>query len=280
MRNLFMMLVVIATTNLAWAQSELVKRGDYLVNGILACGNCHTPKGPNGDVLEKAFSGGGYWDEPPFTVHAANITQDKETGIGSWSDADIKKLLRTGQTPKGVHTAMVMPTSFYHILTENDLDAVVAYLRTITPVHNKVPDPIYKVPQVENVPPGGENPFAEPMMSDKVQKGFYLVTIAHCMACHTPIGPRGREYKSSLGAGGVKFSGPWGISVSRNITQNKTNGIGAWSDDEIKRAITDGVSRDGSRLGRPMGYHYYARISPDDLDAIVAYLRTVPGSAE
>ncbi|WLA86250.1 c-type cytochrome [Bradyrhizobium elkanii] len=175
---------------------------------------------------------------------------------------------------------MVMPTSFYHILTENDLDAVVAYLRTITPVHNKVPDPIYKVPQVENVPPGGENAFAEPMMSDKVQKGFYLVTIAHCMACHTPIGPRGREYKSSLGAGGVKFSGPWGISVSRNITQNKTNGIGTWSDDEIKRAITEGVSRDGSRLGRPMGYHYYARISPDDLDAIVAYLRTVPGSAE
>ena len=122
----------------ASAQSALVKRGDYLVNGILTCGNCHSPKGPTGDIMDKAFSGGLSWDEPPFKVTAPNITPDKETGIGKWSDADIKKLLRTGMMPNGVHIAMVMPTGFYHIMTERDLDAVVAYLHTIKPINNKV----------------------------------------------------------------------------------------------------------------------------------------------
>ena len=66
------------------------------------------------------------------------------------------------------------------------------------------------------------------------------------------------------------------MSVSRNITSSKTKGIGAWTDAEIKRAITQGVSKDGSKLKPPMGFHSYAKMTADDLDAIVAYLRTVP----
>ena len=113
-------------------------------------------------------------------------------------------------------------------------------------------------------------------MADKVKKGFYLVTIGHCMECHTPLGPKGREFETSYGKGGFEFKGPWGVSVSRNITSHKEKGIGAWSDAEIKRAITDGVSQDGSRLKPPMGYEFYKNMTNDDLDAIVAYLRTVP----
>ena len=276
---LFALMFGTAFTGAATAQSanaDLVKRGDYLVNGILTCGNCHTPKGPQGDVMDKAYSGGLSWDEPPFKVTAPNITQDKETGIGSYSDAELKQVLRKGIKRNGVPVAMIMPSGFYEIMTERDLDAVVAYLRTIKPVKNSVPDPVYKVPQGHPVPPGGDKPFTEPMLSDKVKKGFYLVTIAHCMECHTPMGPRGREFASKLGAGGFEFPGPWGISVSRNITSSKTKGIGAWTDDEIRRAITAGVSRDGGKLKPPMGYHYYATVTPDDLNAIVAYLRTVP----
>src|SRR6185437_11536161 len=145
----------------AYAQSsnsDLVKRGDYLVNGVLTCGNCHTPKGPSGDIMDKAFSGGLSWDEPPFKVTAPNITQDKETGIGKWTDAQIKTLMRTGIRPNGAHIAMVMPTGFYHIMTERDLDAVVAYLRTIKPIKNTVAAPVYKMPQAEHVLPGGEKP--------------------------------------------------------------------------------------------------------------------------
>ena len=258
------------------AQTDLVKRGDYLVNGILTCGNCHSPKGPPAAIAGKDFSGGLSWDEPPFKVTAPNITPDKETGIGNWTDAQIKTVLRTGIRPNGVHVAMIMPTGFYHIMTDRDLDAVVAYLRTIKPVNNKVADPIYKMPQLEHVLPGGEKPFTEAMMGDKVKKGFYLATIAHCMECHTPMEKGVRQWGTRLGAGGFEFPGPWGVSVSRNITSSKTKGIGAWTDDEIKRAITTGVDRQGKKLMPPMGFQYYSTVSADDLDAIVAYLRTVP----
>jgi mono/diheme cytochrome c family protein len=209
-------------------------------------------------------------------VTAPNITPDKETGIGTWTDADIKTLMRTGIRPNGAHIAMVMPTGFYHIMTNLDLNAVVAYLRTLKPVSNKVDDPVYKMPQLEHIIPGGEKPFTEGMIEDKLKKGFYLVTIAHCMECHTPMEKGVRQWDSRLGAGGFEFPGPWGVSVSRNITSSKTKGIGAWTDSEIKRAITDGISKDGSKLKPPMGYQYYATVTPDDLDAIVAYLRTVP----
>jgi mono/diheme cytochrome c family protein len=264
------------TLGVANAQSDLIKRGDYLVNGILTCGNCHSPKGPTGDIPGKLFSGGLSWDEPPFKVTASNITQDKDTGIGGWTDAQIKTLMRTGILPNGVHIAMIMPTGFYHIMTDRDLNAVVAYLHTIKPISNKVADPVYKMPQAEHVLPGGEQPYTEAMMSDKVKKGFYLATIAHCMECHTPMEKGMRQWDTRLGAGGFDFPGPWGVSTSRNITSSKTKGLGGWTDAEIKRAITTGVSKDGSHLKPPMGFHYYATLTPEDLDAVVAYLRTVP----
>ena len=273
--NTALVIVFAATFGVANAQSDLVKRGDYLVNGILTCGNCHTPKGPTGEIMDKAFSGGLSWDEPPFKVTASNITQDNETGIGNYTDAELKQVLRKGIKRNGVPVAMIMPSGFYEIMTDRDLDAVIAYLRTIKPIKNTVPDPIYKTAQGHPIPPGGEKPFTEGMLSDKVKKGFYLATIAHCMECHTPMGPRGRDFASKLGTGGFEFSGPWGVSVSRNITSSKEKGIGGWTDEEIKRAITQGVSRDGSKLKPPMGYHYYSTVSTDDLDAIVAYLRTV-----
>ncbi len=143
-RRLLVAVLTSALGSLASAQSaqtDLVKRGDYLVNGILTCANCHSPKGPPAAVAGKDFSGGLSWDEPPFKVTAPNITPDKDTGIGGWTDAQIKTVMRTGIRPNGVHVAMIMPTGFYHIMTDRDLDAVVAYLRTLKPVSNKVADP-------------------------------------------------------------------------------------------------------------------------------------------
>ena len=271
-----LVIAFVAACGGARADTDSVKRGAYLVNGILTCGNCHSPKGPTGEIAERAFSGGLSWDEPPFKVTAPNITQDKETGIGDYTDAELKQVLRKGIKRNGVPVAMVMPSGFYEIMTDRDLDAVIAYLHTIKPIKSSVPDPVYKMPQGHPIPPGGDTPFTDALLNDKVKNGLYLVTIAHCMECHTPMGQRGRDFESRLGAGGFEFPGPWGVSVSRNITSSKQKGIGAWSDDEIKRAITNGVSRDGSKLKPPMGYHYYATVAADDLDAIVAYLRTVP----
>jgi hypothetical protein len=81
--------------------------------------------------MEKAFSGGLSWDEPPFKVTAPNITPDKETGIGNYSDAELKEVMRKGIKRNGVPVAMIMPSGFYEIMTDRDLDAAIAYLHTI-----------------------------------------------------------------------------------------------------------------------------------------------------
>jgi mono/diheme cytochrome c family protein len=268
---------VVAMTSAASAQSPLVKRGSYLVNTILTCGNCHTPKGPDGrDIRQRAFSGFLEFDEPPWKVTAPNITPDKETGIGKWTRAQIKTALTEGKRPNGTQLAAIMPSGFYKIFTPRDLDAVVAYVRSLKPIRNKVPDPIYRIDVPHEVPPGAEKPFREADLRDPVKRGFYLVTIGHCMECHTPLTRKGRDFVNDLGKGGFELKGPWGVSVSRNITSHKEKGIGAWTDDEIIRAITQGVRKDGTKLKPPMGYSYYAGMTRADLRAIVAYLRTVP----
>ena len=260
----------------AQAQSGAsLARGKYLVDTVMTCQNCHTPRGPNGLALDKDMSGALRFDEPPFDVTAANVTSDKETGIGSWSVDDIKKVLITGVRPNGVPVANVMPTGFYRILTDDDLNAIAAYVKSLPPVKNKVPDPIYKMNLPQTVVPNAEKPFTKADLGDKVKRGFYLATIAHCMECHSPLGPKGRDF-TKTGAGGFEFHGPWGVSVSRNITSSKSKGLGNWTDAEIKRAITQGVSRDGSKLKPPMGFEFYAKMKAEDLDDIVAYIRTVP----
>jgi mono/diheme cytochrome c family protein len=274
-----LMLGVVATVALAGSASaqSSVERGSYLMNTIMTCANCHSPKGPPAATAGKDYSGGLSWDEPPFKVTAPNITTDKETGIGDWTDAQIKTMILTGRNPKGVQEAEVMPTKFYPILTSGDLDSVVAYLRTLKPIKNKVPDPIYKIALPHHVFPGAEKSYAQADLNDKLKRGFYLATIGHCMECHTPFGASGgQDFANSLGKGGREFPGPWGVSKSRNITSHKTAGIGDWTDAEIKTAITQGKRKDGTPLKGPMGYQYYAKMTDADLDAVIAYLRTVP----
>jgi mono/diheme cytochrome c family protein len=268
------LIAAVAVSATASAQNG-VQRGDYLVNTIMTCGNCHSPKGPPAAIAGKDFSGGLQWDEPPFKVTAPNITPDKPTGIGSWSAAEIKKSLIDGVRPNGVPLAPIMPSSFYAILTPGDSDAIVAYLQSIKPVSNKVPDPIYKQPFSLHRFPGTEKPMQASDMADKVKHGFYLVSIGHCLECHTPMS-RGRLELDKIGKGGREFPGPWGASVSRNITPSKTAGIGDWTDAEIKRAITEGKRKDGSPMKPPMGYGYYARMTDSDLNDVIAYLRTLP----
>jgi hypothetical protein len=109
-----------------------VERGGYLVNTIMACGNCHTPREADGKIIAgKAFSGGMTFTTPAFIATAPNITPDVETGIGSWSDAEIKRALVVGVRPDhgrlaGVPLAAIMPANFYKALLPGDLDAFVA----------------------------------------------------------------------------------------------------------------------------------------------------------
>lgn len=257
------------------AASTPLERGSYLVNSILACGNCHSPTGPTGPVAGKEFAGGIKFDTPAFVVTASNISQHKTAGIGGWSDAEIKTAIVEGVRPDGTRLAPVMPSAFYKVLSRADLDAVVAYLRTVQPQPDKTPQPDYKIAFHEETIPGAEKPMAEAERKTPERHGFYLATIGHCMECHTPRGPEGSDF-AKTGKGGNEFPGPWGVSVARNITSSPAKGLGAWSDAEIKRAITQGKSRDGSPLKPPMDFGRYSKIAEADLDALVAWLRTVP----
>lgn len=273
----------------AQSLTPAVERGRYLVESILACGNCHTPKSPTGEPIASRNLGGGLsFSPPPFVGVASNITPDHETGIGAWSDDDIKRAIVQGVRPNhgrlaNTHLAVVMATSFFKALTPSDQDAVVAYLRSVPALRNEAPTPVYRAPQVHQPYPDAEAGFSDAKMGDPVYRGRYLVTIAHCMECHSPFDKGVLDY-SRLGAGGRRFDSKvvqglpadWTGSRASNITSHPTAGLGQWTDAEIKRAIAQGVSRDGRKLQPPMGFSYYAKLSPSDLDAIVAYLRTLP----
>ena len=267
----------IASIGNATAQT-LVERGAYLVNTVMACDGCHTPRGKSGFIMEKRFSGGSQvWDTPAYTVRGTNITADRETGIGAWSDDEIRRSLTEGIRRHGVPLAPQMPFAFYKILTPRDLDAVVAYLRTITPVRNEVQAPVYKAAMHTELVPGAVKPFTEEALRDPVMRGFYLATIAHCMECHGRRPDDVQDYKNAWGKGGYVFKGPWGFAVTSNITSHPKSGIGAWTDAEIRRALTHGVSRDGRAFKQPMARQdYFSRMTDADLDALVAWIRTIP----
>jgi Cytochrome c len=266
----------------AMAES-LAERGDYLVNTIMACGNCHSPRDANDQIIkDKALSGGRTFTTPAFVVAASNITPDPETGIGSWSDAEVKRALIEGMRPDrgrhpGVPLAAIMPANFYKALLPEDLDAIVAYLRSLKPIRNEVTDPIYKV-QIHRDPyPDADAGFSKAMFTDQAKRGAYLVTIGHCMECHSAWSKGVSDFKAGLGRGGRVFpeKGSAG-SMATNITSDRIFGIGAWTDQEIGHAITHGVARDGRVLKPPMAFAYYAGLKPADLADIIAYLRTVP----
>jgi mono/diheme cytochrome c family protein len=256
------------------ADEALVRRGAYLVNGILACGNCHTPKGPAGDLPGRELAGGLEFREEPFTAYAPNLTGDPETGIGNWSDEAIVAAIREGRRPDGSIVGPPMPVEFYRAMSDDDARAVVAYLRSIPAVRNAVPRSEYRMPLPASYgPPVGAVPAVMP--ADGLAYGAYLAAVGHCMECHTPFGPE-PDRMARMGMGGAAFPGPWGTSIAANITSDPKTGIGRWTDAEVMRAITQGISVDGTPLKPPMAFHAYATMTQDDLRALVAWIRTVP----
>jgi mono/diheme cytochrome c family protein len=266
---------LMATAALAATPAETrLERGRYLMNGIVACGNCHTPQGPNGPLAGKELAGGLPFVEKPFTAYASNITPDKATGIGAWTDAQIITAIREGKRPDGTLIGPPMPIGLYRGLSDNDVAAIVAYLRSVPAVANPVPKSEYRMPLPPSYgPPVGSVPDVSP--ADKLAWGRYLAGPAgHCMECHSTPGPQGApDLANQLGAGGMVFTGPWGTSVASNLTPK---GLAGYTDAALKKVITTGVRPDGSKLKPPMGTAYYARMSAPDLDAVVAYLRSLP----
>jgi len=258
--------------------ADQLTHGRYLVETIAGCGNCHTPHLPDGSLDPNlSFAGAFVIEEPVFKAYAKNITPDMETGIGSWTDDEIVNAIRNGQKRDGTFYGPPMSFGWYKRMSDTDVRAIVAYLRTLRPIRNEVPASTFQIPlngfgpMVTSVP--------DVPKTDIVKYGEYLAgPVGHCMDCHTTY-VMGQIDMAQIGRGGNVYARPfiydW-AAVSANITSHPEAGLGAWSDDEIKRAITKGISRDGRTLLPFMPYGLYDKMEPSDLDAVVAYLRSLP----
>ena len=181
----------------------------------------HPGRSARDRFLARAVRRSAGFDEADYKVIGANITPDKETGIGNWSDAALKKFLVTGVKPNGIRAAPIMPYEFYTVLTARDLDALVAYLKTVPPLRRETPAPEYRKASKPETPTYSGAQMTDAQMADKLSRGRYLLNISHCLECHTPEGPSAvHDFASATGKGGRKFLGPWGESQSRNITSH------------------------------------------------------------
>jgi mono/diheme cytochrome c family protein len=257
----------------------VLDRGRYLGEVVAACGACHHSFGPGMQpVPGMALAGGRVFEERGLRAVAPNITQDRETGIGGWTDAQIAAAIRDGHRPDGSLLGPPMPVESYRGISDRDLAALVAWLRSIPPVRNAVTDRSrYPVALTPHGPPVGSVP--DPPPDDPVARGRYIaVNLAHCMDCHSAQLGEGRADPAGRGARGLVLEGPWGAVQAANISSHPTQGIGRWTDAQIIGAITRGVSADGRRLAPPMAGRapVWARMEPADLQAVVAYLRSLP----
>ncbi len=268
-------LVVLAATPTTGQDRRLLERGTYLMESIVACGNCHVQRDGEGKPLfDRGLSGGFVFDEEPFKAYAPNITPDRETGIGKWSDAQIVKAIREGIRPDGSLIGPPMPIMFYRGISDDDAKAIAAYLRAQAPVRHSVPKSEYRFKLPPSYGPAIGSKVVAPPRKDTVKYGAYLAgPLGHCMDCHTPWVNDVPDMKQ-VGAGGNPIKGPWGVSVSRNLTPHES-GLKGWSDAEIARAIREGVRKDGSQLKPPMAYGWYKNIDDTDMKALITYLRAL-----
>jgi mono/diheme cytochrome c family protein len=269
-------MVLLGVAPAAAQDPALLERGRYLVESIAGCGNCHTPKGPNGELPGMALAGGFVIEEPGlFRAVVPNITPDPETGIGRWTDAQVALAIREGKRPDGSIIGPPMPIELYRGIADRDLAAMVAWLRGVPAVRNAVGKSSFQIP----LPPAYGPPVGQVAApaDNPVARGAYLAgPLGHCIECHTPMGPGGRRDWMQTGAGGPPLSTPVGPVVPRNITPSRVDGIGDWTDAQIRWAVTQGISADGRPLHPPMAFGYYARMRPADLADLTAYLRSLP----
>ena len=168
-----------------------------------------------------------------------------------------------------------MPMVLYRGWGDEDLASIVMFLRNLPAVDNDPGMSHYNIP----LPPAYGPPVdsvTAPARGVTVEYGAYLAnTVAHCTECHTGFGPQGPMFDTAFGQGGYEFHGPWGVAVAPNITSH-ADGLAGYSDDALKAMIIEGKRPDGSAMLPPRPYGFLARMTPEDLDALILYLRTIP----
>jgi mono/diheme cytochrome c family protein len=255
-----------------------LERGKYLAEGLAACLVCHSERDPQTHLPIAGKLGAGINDPdfPPLIFTAfvfPNITPDKETGAGTWTDDMLARAIREGVGHDGRPLDPVMPYESFRNMSDEDLASVVVYLRSIAPVRNALPKMKVRFPFIlldKGVPEPLTTAVAQPDMSDPVKRGEYMTRIAECFVCHEG---EDRDHHSLPFAGGNVFDeGPGGVFASANLTPDPS-GISYYDEATFIRTLRTG--RVGARVLNVMPWKRWIKVSDEDLGAMFAYLRTV-----
>jgi mono/diheme cytochrome c family protein len=258
---------------------DLIARGKYLVTAA-DCTACHTTAGG------KPFAGGVAFDLPFGTIYSTNITSDRETGIGGWSDDDFVRALHQGVAKNGAHLYPAFPYASYTGLTRDDAVAMKTYLFSLPPVHAPARANTLAFPfnqrwtlALWNLVFLDERRFRpDPAATPVENRGGYLATaLGHCGECHTPRNA-GFAMETGRQFGGAMLEG-W---RAYNITNDKAYGVGEWSDRQIADYLSYGHATGRGSASGPMGEAVadsLQYLTPEDTSAVVSYLRRVEPQA-
>ena len=249
--------------------AELVARGKYVFGTAGGCA-CHTP--PDGVGLN---AGGMKFDLFIGVVYARNITPDPDTGIGKWTDLEMTNAIRRGERPDGSKLFPIHPYKNLGGIADDEVEALVAYLKSIKPIRSSVPARSLTIPVPTLTVPVA--PKAAPR--EGLARGAYLAGGAgHCTECHTP-----RRFDFSPDDAKFLAGGPGPQrSLSANITPHVATGIGRWTEAQIARFMRTGVKPSGQEasslmktviVGSSVGFK---DLTEADALAIARYLKTVP----
>jgi mono/diheme cytochrome c family protein len=270
--------------------AERVARGEYLAKHVTECLDCHSERDWTkyaGPVLSGSEGKGGelFNEETagvPGDVYAKNITP---AGIGNWTDGELIRAITTGVSKDGTALFPIMPYQNFNQLTKEDLYSIVAYIRTLKPIENRIPDRQLDFPMnliVKTIPLTSYTPAHPQDKSDSVAYGEYLTTIASCGECHTQL-DKGEPVKGMEFAGGMPFGLPAGTVRSANITPDDETGIGKWTKeqfiDHFKSFSSDSshnISVGPKEFNTIMPLTMLAGMTVEDLGAIYSYLKTLP----
>ncbi|MBI5533864.1 MAG: c-type cytochrome [Deltaproteobacteria bacterium] len=256
--------------------STPAQRGEYLVKHVSACGDCHTPRKQDGSPdLAKWLAGNpGMFEVPGLgpdggvgIVSPKNLTPDVATGLGSWTDAQIKSAILDGVDDEGKALFPIMPYYVFHNMTSEDADAIVAYLKTIPAVSNAIPENNFDTPAPAPPVPAAEIPdttlaTTDPGYASAVRGKYLASSVAPCMECHTlhvqTPGAVPLDMTKAFAGGEPFYSAAMHLPpifppviYSANITPD-TTGLAGWAPDNIVTVLHQGVDKDGHSVCPPM----------------------------
>jgi mono/diheme cytochrome c family protein len=258
---------------------ERLVRGKYLVESVTGCLFCHSEidwQVPGFAPKAEVRAGGRTWaDEGYPFVTGSNISVDPETGGGTWSDDTYARAIREGIGHDGRALFPIMPYPNYRHMSDEDLAAVIVYIRSLPAVRNPLPPTRLPFPVnrfVNNAPQPLDAPVPPPP-SDTLSRGKYLVTLGSCFDCHTPMDDHGQRIPGLEFAGGEVLTNPHGRVASANITQD-ASGIPYYDEAVFIEMMRTGHVK-ARKLNDQMPWNLYRTQTDDDLKAMFAYVKTL-----